>query len=229
MVGGLFSWIVAPLLIASWMTRDLFAVLSETPMSTKLWCFFFGLLWGFGGLTFGLTMRYLGMSLGMALALGYCAVFGTLAPPLFAGQFGERILKTRSGQVIIAGVVVCLVGIAFAGMAGMSKERELSPEQSKAAIPEFNLRKGILVATFCGVMSACFSFGLAAGGPIRSLSLRPRHARALAGPAGARYGAARRLHDKCDLVPDIELSKSQPAAVLSREPSWYRRQVNGQP
>ena len=172
LIGGVFSWILAPVLIGAWMTHDLFAVLGETPASTKLWCFFFGLLWGFGGLTFGLTMRYLGMSLGMALALGYCAVFGTLAPPIFAGHFVGRVLDTRSGQIILAGVAVCLIGIAFAAWAGMSKEKDLSPEQSKAAIPEFDLRRGIAVATFCGVMSACFSFGLAAGEPIRTISLR---------------------------------------------------------
>ena len=172
LIGGIFSWILAPLLIAGLLSRDLLAVLRETPDSTKFWCFFFGLLWGFGGLTFGLTMRYLGMSLGMALALGYCAVFGTLAPPIFAGHFAERVLSTRSGEVILGGVAVCLMGILFAARAGMSKEKDLSPEESKVAIPEFDLRKGILVATFCGVMSACFSFGLAAGEPIRTLSLR---------------------------------------------------------
>lgn len=172
LIGGVFSWIVAPLLIGGCMTHDLFRVLRETPASTKLWCFFFGLLWGVGGLTFGLTMRYLGMSLGMALALGYCAVFGTLAPPIFAGHFVQHVLETRSGQIILVGVGVCLIGIVFAAWAGMSKERDLSPEQSRVAIPEFHLRKGIVIAAFCGVMSACFSFGLVAGEPIRDLSLR---------------------------------------------------------
>ena len=81
LVGGVFSWLVAPFLIASLFVHHLSAILSETPRSTVFWCYLFGVLWGFGGLTFGLTMRYLGMSLGMAVALGYCAAFGTLAPP----------------------------------------------------------------------------------------------------------------------------------------------------
>src|SRR5471032_1430143 len=87
LVGGFFSWIIAPCFFAQLMTRDLSAVLSETTVSTLFWTYFFGCLWGLGGLTFGLTMRYLGMSLGMAVALGYCAAFGTLMPPLFRGDF----------------------------------------------------------------------------------------------------------------------------------------------
>ena len=85
LVGGFFSWIIAPWFFAVLMTNDLFGVLSEASASTLFWTYFFGVLWGTGGLTFGLTMRYLGISLGMAVALGFCAAFGTLIPPLFRG------------------------------------------------------------------------------------------------------------------------------------------------
>ena len=128
-------------------------------------------LWGLGGLTFGLTMRYLGMSLGMAMVLGYCAAFGTLMPPIFDGVFVSSVLGTVSGKVILLGVAVCLGGIGFAGKAGMSKEKEMSAEAKTAVIKEFNLKKGVLVATFSGVMSACFSYGLRAGDPIKALTL----------------------------------------------------------
>ena len=172
LVGGVFSWIIVPWLLASLMTGHLLATLHEAPAGALFWAYFFGLLWGFGGLTFGLTMRYLGMSLGMAMVLGYCAAFGTLLPPIFHGQFFSHVLPSHSGQVIVAGIVVCMIGIACAGKAGMSKEPEMSEAQKKAVIGEFNLRKGILVATFSGVMSACFAFGLDAGAPIRELTLR---------------------------------------------------------
>ena len=172
LVGGIFSWVVAPFLIASLLVNDLPAVLGEVPLSTVLWCYMFGVLWGFGGLTFGLTMRYLGMSLGMAVALGYCAAFGTLMPPIFRGEFAGKILGTTAGILILIGVGICVSGIAVAGMAGISKERDLSPKQRVAVIKEFNLKKGLLVATFCGIMSACFSYGLAAGGPVREAAAR---------------------------------------------------------
>ncbi len=172
LAGGFFSWIIAPLTMGTILTRDLIPVLRETPGSTLFWCYFWGMLWGMGGLTFGLTMRYLGMSLGMAVALGYCAAFGTLMPPIFDGIFVSSVLGTASGQVILVGVGVCLSGIAFAGKAGTSKEKEMSVSQKQEVIKEFNLKKGVLVGTFSGVMSSCFSYGLRAGDPIKAITMQ---------------------------------------------------------
>jgi len=172
LVGGFFSWIIVPWILALTMTRDLIPVLRETPSSAIFWAYFFGVLWGLGGLTFGLTMRYLGMSLGMAVALGYTAAFGTLMPPIFRGEFASQVLGTRSGLIILCGVAICLLGIAVAGAAGISKEREMSEEQKRASIKEFDLKKGLMVATFSGVMSACFAYGLAAGDPIKTTTVQ---------------------------------------------------------
>jgi L-rhamnose-H+ transport protein len=171
LAGGFFSWIIAPWILALIMTNDLMRVLHEAPTMNLLWAYVFGVLWGLGGLTFGLTMRYLGMSLGMAVALGYTAAFGTLMPPIFRGVFASEVLGTRSGLIILLGVAICLLGIAFAGAAGVSKEREMSTEQKRVSIKEFDLKKGLLVATFSGVMSACFAYGLAAGGPIKAITI----------------------------------------------------------
>jgi L-rhamnose-H+ transport protein len=174
LVGGVFSWIVCPWLLASVLTNDLPGVLKQQSLGTLWWSYFFGALWGFGGLTFGLTMRYLGMSLGMGIALGYCAAFGTLVPPIFkqflptlpVGSSIGQIARSTPGQVTLSGVAVCLLGIGIAALAGLTKEREMPEAQKKKAIAEFNFRKGILVATFSGIMSACFSFALTAGSPI---------------------------------------------------------------
>jgi len=107
------------------MTKDLFAVLSEAPGRAVFWAFCFGLLWGIGGLTFGLTMRYLGMSLGMAVVLGLCAAFGTLMPPIFAGHSSHKCRHAvRTGhRDRNCGV---FGGIAVAGLAGLAKERTVS-------------------------------------------------------------------------------------------------------
>jgi L-rhamnose-H+ transport protein len=172
LVGGFFSWIIAPWILALTVTHELSAVLREAPASSLFWTYTFGVLWGLGGLTFGLTMRYLGMSLGMAVALGYTAAFGTLIPPIFRGVFVSEVLGTHSGLIILTGVGVCLLGIAFAGAAGLSKEREMSEEQRRVSIKEFDLKKGLLVATFSGVMSACFAYGLAAGDPIKMSTIQ---------------------------------------------------------
>ena len=172
LVGGFFSWIIAPWIMASLNTNALIVTLSEAPHESILWAYFWGAMWGVGGLTFGLTIRYLGLSLGMGVALGYCAAFGTLIPPIFHGEFATKVLGTTSGLIILLGVLICLLGIAIAGLAGRSKEKEMTDEQKKATIKEFNFTKGILVATFSGIMSACFAYGLDAAAPIADLSAK---------------------------------------------------------
>jgi len=180
LVGGFFSWIICPWLLATLLTSDVVGVLKQQSGSTLWWTYFFGAMWGFGGLTFGLTMRYLGMSLGMGVALGYCAAFGTLVPPIFkyfmpnlpVGSSIQEIASKTSGQVTLVGVGVCLLGIAIAAFAGLTKEREMPEAQKKQAIKEFNFKKGILVATFSGIMSACFAFGLTAANPIKASTLQ---------------------------------------------------------
>jgi L-rhamnose-H+ transport protein len=169
LVGGCFSWIIAPLALATLLVPDMWDVLRQSPLKNLIWAYVFGQMWGLGGLTFGLTMRYLGIALGMAIALGYCAAFGTLMPPIFSGEIVE-LVQQQSGQVILLGVAICLAGIAVSGLAGMSKERELTAEQKQATIQEFSFIKGLLVATFSGVMSASFAYGLDAGKPIAELA-----------------------------------------------------------
>jgi L-rhamnose-H+ transport protein len=179
LVGGVFSWIVCPWVLASLLTSDLLGVLRQQSASTLGWTYFFGVLWGFGGLTYGLTMRYLGLSLGTGVALGYCAAFGTLLPPIFkqflpavpVAQSIVQIASSTPGRITLAGVAACLFGIAVAAGAGLVKERNMPPEEKAKSIAEFNFTKGLIVATFCGIMSACFAFGLTAGSPISAASL----------------------------------------------------------
>lgn len=179
LVGGFFSWIICPWFFASLLTNDVIGVLKSQPASVLGWTYLFGALWGFGGLTFGLAMRYLGMSLGMGVALGYCAAFGTLLPPILktfmpdipVGENIVEIYSTGVGKITLIGVAVCIAGIWIAALAGATKEKQMPAEEKKKAIKEFNFRKGIMVATFSGIMSACFSFGLTAAEPISHSSV----------------------------------------------------------
>ena len=169
-IQGIAAWLIAPPLLAAIFVPHLFAVLHAAPPTSIAWTVFWGTLWGVGGLTFGLAIRYLGLGLGYAIALGFCTAFGTLIPPIFHGQM-HTILHERSGQVILCGVAMCILAIAVSGAAGYSKEQEVS-EEDKAAAGErdFSFLKGLIIAIFAGIMSSFFAFGLDAGKPIADIA-----------------------------------------------------------
>jgi L-rhamnose-H+ transport protein len=132
-----------------------------------------GLLWGIGGLSYGLGVRYLGMSLGNSVVLGFCAAFGAIVPPIYytinptPGKVSfTDMLATPGGQLVLLGVLVCLIGIAISGKAGLMKERELSREAQQASVPEFSLVKGLFIAVLSGILSSFFNFGIEAGKPM---------------------------------------------------------------
>ena len=171
-VQGVFAWLVLPLLGAQLAVPDghclceLFAGNTKATVMTMV----YGALWGVGGLTFGLSMRYLGVALGQSIALGTCAGLGTLLAPVFTGHASDL---TSS---VIIGVFVTLLGIAVIGVAGSMKSSALSEEEKKAAVKDFNFGKGIFVALLAGFMSACFNIGLATGESLKFNDVNPMYA-----------------------------------------------------
>ena len=165
-VQGFAAWIVAPLIMASLLVPHLWHVLATSPRSAIGYTVLMGALWGIGGLTFGLAVRYLGIALGYAIALGLCTAFGTLIPPIYTGEI-HSILHARAGQVVLLGVAVCVLAVAVNGFAGWSKEQEITPDEKiEIGESEFSLFKGLLIAVGAGIMSSFFAFGLKAGAPI---------------------------------------------------------------
>jgi L-rhamnose-H+ transport protein len=169
-VGGLFSWLIVPFVAALLTVPHFMDIIRQSDSSVIMWTYIMGLLWGIGGLTFGLSMRYLGLSLGMSVVLGFTMIFGALVPPIYrdlvdseTGLTLTSMLRSNSGLLVLLGVVVCLIGIFVCGRAGVMKEGELSQEQKAASIQEFDLVKGLTVATISGILSACFNFGIEAG------------------------------------------------------------------
>ena len=166
-VQGIFAWLVFPLLGALLGVPEgmgLFELLGNGGAAKAI---VYGILWGVGGLTFGLSMRYLGGALGQSSSLGTCAGFGTLLPAIFAGTN----LFQGQGLILLVGVCITLAGIAVIGYAGSLRSKNMTEEEKKAAIKDFALTKGLLVALLAGVMSACFALGLDAGTPIKEAAL----------------------------------------------------------
>ena len=159
LVQGIFAWLVLPLLGAQLAVPEghsLPELFGSNPSAAGM-TFLYGVLWGIGGLTFGLSMRYLGVALGQSLALGTCAALGTLLAPVFTGHTADL---TSS---VVIGVVVTLVGIAIIGIAGSMKSASLSDEEKKEAVKDFNFPKGLAIALLAGFMSGCFNVGLEFG------------------------------------------------------------------
>jgi L-rhamnose-H+ transport protein len=168
---GVAAWLIAPWVFAliAVPSGTLLDILSEAPSQAKWMAIMFGALWGVGGLTFGLSLRYLGVALGQSVALGFCAAFGTLIPPIVAG---ENLFASSAGILTLIGVAICVAGIAIIGYAGALKSKSLSEEQKKAAVKEFALKKGLLIAVLAGIMSACMNFGFEAAVPIEETAAR---------------------------------------------------------
>lgn len=167
---GIAAWLILPWVFAYFTVPKgtLIDIISSSPASAKLLSMFYGALWGIGGLTFGLSIRYLGVALGQSIALGFCAAFGTLIPPFLSG---DNLFASTAGILTIVGVAICVVGIAVIGYAGSLKSREMTEDEKKSAIKEFALKKGIIIAVFAGIMSSCFNFGFQAAKPIEDIAL----------------------------------------------------------
>ncbi len=188
-VGGIFSWLIVPPL-AAWLTiPNFWDIISTSNGSTLGYAYFFGLLWGIGGLTYGLGVRYLGVSLGSSIILGLSMVLGALLPAIYY-QFTPAegkdtiglLTGTNWGITVLSGLLVCIIGIVICGKAGTMKEKELSGTGVKAVDPhavgnadteahlsgkdEYKFGLGITVAIISGVLSACFNFGIEAAKPM---------------------------------------------------------------
>ncbi|WP_346236651.1 L-rhamnose/proton symporter RhaT [Niabella insulamsoli] len=189
LVGGLFSWLIVPP-IAAWFTIPNFTeIISQASGTTLGFAFVFGLLWGIGGLTYGLGVRYLGVSLGSSIILGLCMVFGALIPAIYY-QFSPAEGKDTIGMLtgsswgitVMGGLLVCVIGIIICGRAGMMKEKELAGSDVQNTDPhavgnadteahlsgkdEYKFGLGLAVAIVSGILSACFNFGIEAAKPM---------------------------------------------------------------
>ena len=167
---GIFAWLLFPFLGALLAIPEGYSLLEilSSGDGAVFKALFYGALWGIGGLTFGLSMRYLGVALGQSISLGTCSAFGTLIPALMLGTN----LFTGKGLVLLIGVSIAIAGISVIGYAGSLRSKDMTDEQKKATVKDFALGKGLLVALLAGIMSACFSLGLEAAEPIKAAAIK---------------------------------------------------------
>ncbi len=164
-VAGFFSWILLPIGVSLILLPHFGAFYAAIPSALVWKVVLFGAMWGVGNVSYGLTMRHLGMSLGIGVAIGVTLVVGTLVPPMLHGQF-LTLFTSRGGLWSMAGVIVAVVGVAIVSYAGHQKEVQLGSEAK-----EFNVMLGLALAVMCGIFSAGFSFALDAATPLRDMAL----------------------------------------------------------
>ncbi|WP_270613078.1 L-rhamnose/proton symporter RhaT [Citrobacter freundii] len=159
-IGGFVSWLILPWLVSAILLPDFWTYYSSFSASTLLPVFLFGAMWGIGNINYGLTMRYLGMSMGIGIAIGITLIVGTLMTPIIAGKF-DVLIGTPGGRMTLLGVLVALIGVAIVTRAGQLKERKMGIKAE-----EFNLKKGLILAVMCGFFSAGMSFAMDAAKPM---------------------------------------------------------------
>ena len=165
--GGIFSWLFVPPFAAYLIILNFSGIIDEASNFTIFYTYIFDLLWGMGGLTYGLGVKYLGVSLGSSIILGLCAVFGAIIPSIYYEFFSKESKDTISmmagsqwGQLVLLGLLVGIIGIVLCGKAGQMKEKDLGKRQRDTVNSEFRIGLGLLVAVIPGVLSACFAFGI---------------------------------------------------------------------
>jgi len=162
-----------PMLAVLLTIPDWQGILQATKGNVLLNTYTMGLLWGIGGLTYGLAIRYLGMSLGNSVLLGITSVVGSLGLPILRNVPGVAelipnglsftdLFSSAGGRIVLLGILILLVGIILSGRAGIKKDRDLGTNKD-GVNSEFKLSKGLMIAIVSGVLSAFFSFGIDAG------------------------------------------------------------------
>lgn len=172
LVGGFFSWLIVPPIAAYLTISNFTEIIAAASPAIKTFTFSMGLIWGIGGLTYGLGVRYLGMSLGNSIILGFCSAFGALVPSIYYDLYPTEgkvsfteMLASSGGQLVLLGVVVCLLGIAISGKAGILKEKDFAVGHEDKD-KDFSLVKGLIIAVISGILSSFFNYGIEAGKPM---------------------------------------------------------------
>jgi L-rhamnose-H+ transport protein len=169
LVFSLGAYIIMPLLACLVFTPDFLSIIRTTPLSTLVLVFILGAVYGIGNLSFGLSLRYLGLSLGYALSLGLMLAIGTLIPPLIDGRLNVMI-ESSGGNLLLAGVAVAVVGIALSAWAGIAKDKSVTQDKKQESISEFDLVKGILAALLVGITGSAMALGFEQGLPISAVA-----------------------------------------------------------
>jgi L-rhamnose-H+ transport protein len=171
LVQAFFAWLIMPFVIGVLTVPDLMNVLDEAPSEVKWAAFLLGAAYGFGGMSFGFAIKYIGYSLTYTIAIGISAVLGTIVPLMLGGTLIEQFQKP-GGMILLLGMFIALAGVAGCGWAGYKKENDLHRLEGSDGKVRFNMSRGLVLAIIAGLLSAVFGISLEVGQPISDLAAR---------------------------------------------------------
>ena len=153
----LVAMILFPMIWAYIVIPDLFDIIASSPKDAIYSAMLYGFLWGIGGIMFGVSVPYIGLSLTMGIVMGLAGSAGSLIP-LF--QI-DNATSQPSFPYIIGGLIISLIGVAITAKAGIDRDKLInSSSKSK------NILKGLLIAVTCGLLSSLLNVGFANAAPI---------------------------------------------------------------
>lgn len=168
LVHATVAMLVVPLVWAVVVVPDLASVISQAPADQLASGAVLGFLWGIGGIMFGVSVGYIGMSLTYGIVMGLCSLAGALIP-LFI-RFNE--VEPASLPFIFAGLVLLAAAVVIVTMAGLKRDRLLA--ESGAELQGIkrgkDFRTGLVIASVCGVLSSMLAVGFDSTGKIGELA-----------------------------------------------------------
>jgi L-rhamnose-H+ transport protein len=169
MVYSIGAYMVFPLAGCLLLAPGSIQVILETEPRILLTVFLLGAIYGIGNLSFGLALRYLGLSLGYALSLGLMLAIGTLVPPMIDGRL-KPMIGMQAGNLLLAGILVAAIGTVFSAWAGILKDKEVIDSKKWETVSEFNVTKGILASLLVGITGSAMALGFEQGMPISRIA-----------------------------------------------------------
>lgn len=167
LVQGMFAWILMPIIIGLLTVPDFFTILRDAPSHAFWMAFLLGAVYGFGSMSFGLSIRYIGYSLTYTLAIGISAIVGTVMPLMIFGGLVEYFTNPGGGFVLV-GMIISIIGVAGCGWAGFKREREINLNEVR--LKKSNMLIGLILTIFAGLLSGVFNLSLEYGKPIADMA-----------------------------------------------------------
>ncbi|HKJ42274.1 MAG TPA: L-rhamnose/proton symporter RhaT [Sunxiuqinia sp.] len=169
LVQALFAWILMPIIIGVLTVPDFFTILRDAPPHAFWMAFLLGAVYGFGSMSFGVSIRYIGYSLTYTLAIGISAIVGTVMPLMIFGGL-MTYFTNPGGGIVLVGMIISMIGVAGCGWAGFRRERENNV--GRTDLKKSAMFIGLILTIIAGVLSGVFNISLEYGQPIADMAAK---------------------------------------------------------